>query len=565
MTFKKPSGERKACPWESHRKRKIRGDILGEDIQKKQLHIARKALKLALESGEMKHAIAAAEHLLQLPARYRNEALDGINRLLADCKSGEADEIEAIRALSFVLMNLNKSGWAMLESWEKTQPLLDKHSGLLADSLFMGNMNGTDNLSLEALGFLANCGSYSYDAPTLRYMLQRFIGKPESAPGYYTLTGALSREGPDGHRQVAQEMEDERIERAIAKLEYGDDRQFEGSRELIFLVASGRGYLVPQLGKVRQEMLSLMEDPGIYPDGDEDEEGIQAVKGRQDEVFSKAASILGELGSIGLPALLRLEGNDSKEMRKALALFRKLAAHGVDLHVVVPAAAADKAKKMLASVPEGQLHMESEGDEAAMLIQSVLSPHDGDAEERAKAVSRLKALQEKGLALEFAVDCSEEHDAGEQAADLSRILSLLEEEGLAAKVSLTGPNAEAVRMLVGADPALVGDECPSGQAQNASGMMGPERLLQMAMFPAGEDAEEAELVRLQAIAALKPIQDAGAVLSLTIDCPADIPPKDIAKHLNLALDILEMNGLFPEVRLSGDNARAVAYLMNLGA
>lgn len=453
---KDKDSKRVHCPWLA--KRNGLGKTLGEGIQGKQLHAAKALLGTAIHSGQMEHASAAVESLLKLPENDKAKALDHINTLLGACSSGEPHELEQLRTMGFILMNLQNDGWAMLDPWEQTQPHLDGHSSLLANSLFMGNANGTDIIMLETLGFLANCGAHAYDGSTLRYILQRQMKRAEAATGFYNLTGILAMKGPEELRAVAEEMEAARIGRCIGKLEYGDDRQFEGSAELMLLVMTGRSHLAPQLEVVRDEMLSLMAEPGVYVEGaDEDDEAREEERQQKRVVRDKAASILGQLGSIGMPLVLETDGSDADALKSAAKVFGLLAARDVSLHLLIHDGDPEAVRQTLADVPESRIHLDSEEDargaEAASLMQIVLSP-PGESEEvglanHAEAASRLREMQAEGLALEIGLDCPEGHAPEEQAVHLAGILAMLEQNGLEVSIRLSGANAERVAQMMG--------------------------------------------------------------------------------------------------------------------
>lgn len=397
-------------------------ESLRSKLRSKLLYKARRLLHSAIDSGEGKDAIAAVGTMLKLSNDNKEKILKDIGGALLENRVLSPNNLMKARTLCFVLMHLHQNGWAMLEGWEQIQPQLENYSRLLFSSLEMGSLNGADLFALEALSFLAPCGAYDYDSNSLKGVLNRFIKRPEAALPFYNLTGALSENGPEELQTVAEEMEERRIALCKEGLEYATDRQFIAASELILAFKMGRTYLAPVLEEIRDEMLDVREEPGVYQEEYDDPEDAaeenERVNKMKERMRKNATQILKELQNLGIPVPVETGGESTEELKKT---------GGSAFSAISP-------------------------DELPMLFHMVMNP-TGETEEemesnRQAALEELRDIQEAGVELTLQVECPVESDPVEIADVLSTLLHVLEAKGVDMELILYGERSSEVNEML---------------------------------------------------------------------------------------------------------------------
>jgi hypothetical protein len=283
-------------------------------------------------TGQLGLAIVALECLHSLSAEERSTALSAMKQRLDGIPMISIDNLNdsgSLRAAAFVLGNLRVRGWDKSDGWGQIKQTIDTHSKMLADSLVWGiPANEAGSVALEALAFLALCGSHPYSAEDTKSILKRFIDSRDASAGYFNLTGVLMKEGSDEQKAVASKMEGKRVKLAIENLGYADDRQFEGANELINLFGLGREHLIDTILDVAEEMHDIAENPH----GQCDEESAYLSQ-KAMETLDHLAQVAGGMASEKLAFLLGLtmapsEASDEKKAEAALFL-RKLGSVGL--------------------------------------------------------------------------------------------------------------------------------------------------------------------------------------------------------------------------------------------
>lgn len=547
---------------------------LGEPSRGKKLPDARQLLKAAVKSGQDSDMAVAARAIVALPEEERDPFLHRLTTLLDNCPCIEQN-IRSLRVLAFITSNLSKNGWAENNGWDSLQPVMDKQSNSLANSLYLGFLGGRklDYTALEALSFFAIAGAADYDADTLKDALKRFVRTRGGFSGFYNTTGVLGSEGPEGLREAALEMEMTRVGHCVNQL--NNSHVLEASRELVKLLTLGRQKLVPVMPAIQTRLVHIMQEPGVrvseQVDEDDQAEAQKLADQAAEKIRTQAAVILKQIASMRVsPINLVANGNVVPSMQGAQQMFCMLAKYGIEANIIVQGGDPETAQKVMSEVPADNIRVEEIKEatleagppEVSKEVSSLmyLAMHSPDEAEVGEVIDRLLGLQAKGEHLHYEIECPEDEDPEQFAIELAQRGEILSMHGLMFTIGYNSERAQIVAEHLGIRPG----KAPELDELFDEGMEPQDmadRLLEIVIAAKNMDDGRVEALADSALPKLHELKEQGIYPKMDFDCSDEYGAQDQADEINfLMLDLDEM-GVTMVPSFSGANADAVQKLM----